>query len=241
MRAHALHDHPAYAALTNLPNLRVFMANHVFAVWDFMSLLKELQRRLTCVEVPWVPPRDPVAARMINEIVLAEETDEIRPGEYVAHFDLYLRAMRELGVDTGPIMSFVDAVRAGVPIDSALAAARVPACTQRFVMGTVDLLRRPTHELAAAFLLGREQLVPEMFTRILATLERSGVQGDTFVLYLRRHIELDGEHHGQLAERLLTAVCGNDARLRAEAASCAEQALAARARLWDGVLAAMQG
>ena len=44
-------EHPIYAALGDQASLRTFMEHHVFAVWDFMCIVKSLQRDLTCVEV----------------------------------------------------------------------------------------------------------------------------------------------------------------------------------------------
>ena len=122
----SLDRHPLYACLGDPAALRVFMTNHVFAVWDFMSLLKTLQQRLTCVGVPWLPPADATAARLVNEIVLGEETDEVTTGRFVSHFDLYLSAMTEIGADTGPIRQFVARLREGIPAESALLALQIP-------------------------------------------------------------------------------------------------------------------
>ena len=65
----ALLSHPVYAGLSNENAVVCFMERHVFAVWDFMSLVKSLQQRLTCVDVPWLPTGDPVERRFLNEIV----------------------------------------------------------------------------------------------------------------------------------------------------------------------------
>ncbi len=64
--------HPVYRAIRTIDDLRWFMENHVLAVWDFMSLLKSLQARLTSVSSPWRPIGSPSVRRFVNEIVLGK-------------------------------------------------------------------------------------------------------------------------------------------------------------------------
>ena len=45
--------HPLYSEIKHPKHLRTFMEHHVYAVWDFMSLLKALQQGLTCTTLPW--------------------------------------------------------------------------------------------------------------------------------------------------------------------------------------------
>lgn len=62
--------HPGCIAGDSVPQLRPFMEDHVFAVWDFMPLAKRLQRDLTCTALPWTLPADARLARFINQVVL---------------------------------------------------------------------------------------------------------------------------------------------------------------------------
>ncbi len=61
--------HSLYNKVNSIDALNTFMEYHVFAVFDFMSLLKALQIHLTQTELPWIPKGNPVTRRFINEIV----------------------------------------------------------------------------------------------------------------------------------------------------------------------------
>ena len=238
----ALLAHPVYREINGLEALRLFMEHHVFAVWDFMSLLKALQARLCCVGVPWLPGPDPQAARFINEIVLAEESDEDGQGGFLSHFGLYLRAMTRCGADTTPIEGLLQELRKGSPVRAALAAVGAPACVGRFVGQTFDLIERGSlWSLASAFTFGREDLLPALFQRIVDELDVEAGGGlEDFRYYLRRHIGLDGGEHGPMAVRLVASLCGGDEARWQDAEQAAATALEARRDLWDAVHAALR-
>ncbi len=234
-------DHAVYRRLETLADLRVFMEHHVFAVWDFMSLLKALQRELTCVELPWVPKGNPATRRLINDIVLEEETDLDPEGQPTSHFELYLRAMREAGADTAPAERLLAALAEGASVPAALAAAQAPASVQEFVKHTFSVIANgQPHAIAAAFTFGREDVIPDMFRSLIADLgQRFPGQLDTFTYYLNRHIELDEDHHAPLAHQMVRDLCGPDAARWQQAAEVAQQGMAARVALWDGIAAAL--
>ena len=231
-----LTDHPLYRSFHTIDDLRVFMEAHVFAVWDFMSLLKALQRSLTCVEIPWVPTRFPASRRLVNEIVLGEESDlyGTRP---MSHFELYLHAMREAGASTHAIDALLRRIEAGDAWPTALALSGAPATAQKFVWSTFALIETgKLHAIAAAFTFGREDLIPEMFRGFIRDQDAQ-LQGKLSTLrwYLDRHIEVDGEDHGPMALLMIAELCGNDPTKWEEASEAAETALRARIALWDGI------
>jgi hypothetical protein len=230
-------QHPLYRRLDSVPAVAAFSTHHVYAVWDFMSLLKSLQLDLTGGGLPWLPKATPAVRRLINDIVLVEESDEI-DGEFISHFELYLRAMTQLGADTGPVHSFLGAVGAGEPVPDALHTSAVPAPSIAFVTETWRMIGElPVHARAAVFAFGREDLIPAMFTEVLAA--GTDPRTATFRTYLSRHIEVDEEEHTPMAMQMLVDLCADDDKRWRECAEAAERALDARLRFWDGILAAL--
>ncbi len=227
--------HPLYASLHTEADLRRFMQTHVFAVWDFMSLLKSLQARLTCVSSPWIPTALPASRRFINEIVLGEESDEFQ-GEPISHFELYLRAMHEAGAQDTAIQTLV-AKLPGTPVLETIAQADLPEGARTFLRNTFELIESgKLHALAAAFTFGREDVIPDMFRALVQDLnQRNEGAFSTFIWYLERHIEVDGDEHGPLSLRMVADICGDDPTCWNEAAQAAEQALEARLALWDAI------
>jgi hypothetical protein len=237
---HRVISHPLYRSLDGLQPVTTFMEHHVFAVWDFMSLLKSLQRHLTCVQVPWVPTGPTGSRRLINDIVLVEESDELGRG-FISHFELYLDGMTEAGADRGSIDAFIGLLTTGHPVLPSLQDAAVPGPSAEFTATTWGFIESaPVHCQAAAFAFGREDLIPDMFDQVVAVNQELGNQLSTFVDYLKRHIQVDAEEHTPMAMQMLADLCGDDDDKWRECEDAVNAALAARTLLWDGILAAIR-
>ena len=240
----ALLDHPIYTHVASVADLRRFMEDHVFAVWDFMSLLKRLQQDMTCITVPWFPADNAKAARLINDIVIGEETDVGPDGSYVSHLALYLRAMRDVGATTRQFEKFRSLVFVGMPVEVALARIGAPHHVQAFVGHTMTLANSgSTEEVLAAFFYGREDIIPEMFRRLLDTLYAADHDDDRlrhFIYYIGRHIELDGDSHGPKGRELLEDLVMNSPHARERALRVACRSIKARIELWSGTLSKLR-
>jgi hypothetical protein len=233
-------EHPLYADATSLSRMREFMVYHVYAVWDFMSLLKALQNGLTCTRVPWRPPADREAARLVNEIVVGEESDEDGLGGYMSHFELYLEAMREVSAPTDGIDALLQALGQGATPLTAVEGVALPPAVAEFLRFDFQLIASgDLHRIAAAFFFGREDLIPEMFKPLVLSLRSQGEPVDRLLYYLERHIEVDEGSHGPRALRMVRLLCGDDAARTREARDTATEALVVRGRLWDAAHAAM--
>jgi hypothetical protein len=234
-----LREHELFRSLDDIATVRLFMAHHVFAVWDFMALLKQLQRHLTCLDVPWRPHGEPNARRLINEIVMEEESDDFGELGYLSHFELYRMAMAQAGADCAVVDNFVQLVCRGETLEDALAAAAVPPAARAFVANTFSLVRSgQPHVVAAAFTFGREEPIPDMFRNLLVMLDgEPGARVTLFRRYLDRHIEIDEAEHAPMAIRMLAGLCGEDPGKWEEARQAAASALAARLALWSAIRA----
>jgi len=142
--------HPVYARIKNLTDLQRFAESHVFAVWDFMSLLKSLQIQLTSVSLPWMPVGTADTRYLINEIVTGEESDVDQAGNRTSHFELYLQAMDQMGASTQKIQSLLTALRGGKQIDSAISESDLPDSVKVFLAFTFEVVQHaPVHVQAA--------------------------------------------------------------------------------------------
>ena len=93
-----------------IEDLQCFLESHVYAVWDFMSLLKALQSKLTCTTTPWFATENPETRYLINEIVVAEESDLTIDGRRQSHYEMYIEAMIACGANTSGIEQFLSEV-----------------------------------------------------------------------------------------------------------------------------------
>lgn len=230
-----LKNHPVYGKLTTMDDVRTFMKYHAFAVWDFMSLAKALQCHFAPVKVPWFAPLNSDVARFVNEIILEEETDVDFDGNYKSHFSMYLDAMREIGAPTELIEGLINELKNGLPVLELIRESNLPDALKKFLGFTFETIETGSvHQIAAAFTYGREDIIPDMFLKVLEGSSEL-VDAPRFKYYLKRHISLDGDRHGPMAHRLMESVCGEDDTKWEEAAITARRALETRIDLWSFV------
>jgi len=229
-----LENHTVFTAIQNVDDLRLFMTWHVFAVWDFMSLIKRLQSDLTSVDLPWVPSPHPLATRLINEIVLGEESDELPGGGFLSHYEMYLLAMKEVGADTNQIEEFVSLIRVGTSVSNALTMVSAHECIKDFVINTLATANEGNvYQVLGSFFFGRENVIPQMFRSLLASWKINENQAPMFVYYLNRHIELDGESHGPAARKIINELTRDNPVAVRQLADAADSSIQARIKLWD--------
>lgn len=229
-------NHKVYSEINEIEDLRIFMQYHVYAVWDFMSLLKALQNELTCTTIPWYPKGSAETRFLINEIVVGEESDVDMNGIRKSHFELYLEAMNQVGADSEAIQKFIQHFIETGNLQTAFEYSETPIKAADFVTFTFDIINtKKAHLQAAVFTFGREDLIPNMFMSIINDMDKNSQQDvSIFKYYLERHIEVDGDHHSHLALEMTSNLCGKDETRWKEAHEAVVESLKRRIQLWDG-------
>jgi hypothetical protein len=228
-----LENHFIYSKINSLNTLKLFMDRHAFAVFDFMSLTKSIQSEFSPINKVWSPPKDKEMSRFINEIVLAEESDLAPDNTFMSHFEMYCKAMDEIGANSSVVKDFVEMAQIKGPTIAAKKL-NIPNSAQHFMWDTFDLIENgEIHEIAASFCFGREKVIPLMFQSLLDKMDISEKQAPLFYYYLNRHIEIDSDSHGPLALKMLSVLCGEDAKKWEEVKLAAIKAIESRIKFWD--------
>merc|ERR1711959_165893 len=185
-----LREHKLYNAIEDAQDLRRFVEMHVFAIWDFMSLLKALEVQYTSVKsLPWIPAENGAIARLITEMVMRYECDANEKGEAMSHFEMYLQAMNELGADSKYITTFLNMLRScsgkdiknkscSECVNNSLVFSGVPKGAADFVRSTFRLVDSSEHHrVAASLAFGRQYLIID---KLLAVLDKSKAEGKEY-------------------------------------------------------------
>lgn len=231
-------NHSLYAKIHTIEDLHVFLTHHVYAVWDFMSLLKGLQIHLTSVSIPWTASPNPELRYLINEIVVAEESDLALDGSRQSHFEMYLDAMKECGATTQPVLDFLEQVASTKNVFVAIKNANLPDEVKDFLNFSFTVIETgQPHKIASAFTFGREDLIPNMFTEIVKSFQKNFPETNVskLIYYFERHIELDADEHGPMAMKMIDYLCGDDIKKWQEVAQVAQESLEKRIGLWNAI------
>ena len=231
-------NHRLYSNIERIEDLQIFTENHIYAVWDFMSLLKALQIKLTCTKTPWVPNNNSQTAYLINEIVLAEETDVNQLGERKSHYELYIDAMIDIGAKIEFPTKNINEIATSKNVFASIDNLELHKNIKEFLRFTFSVIEEgKPHKIAAIFTFGRENLIPNMFNEILREFEKNIKDKDIskLIYYFERHIELDEDEHGPMALEMVSMLAENDQKKWDEIEKISIEALEKRILLWDAI------
>jgi hypothetical protein len=238
----AVMRHPVFPLITTVPRLLCFAKIHVYAVWDFACLLRALQHSLVDSNFLWTPPANPLACRLINNLLAEEETDALPDGRYLSHFQLYLEAMQQCGADTRPIQQFILGIKQQMSLPRLLELPTLPKPAKIFIADTFKIITQSNHTMAASLAFARGNITSGMFTKLLKHIpvKKNAKVLQGFVQYFQRHIDLDSSKHNQQSQQLLAELCGTNATKWQQAQEAAQFSLDSRLRLLDGIYAAVR-
>ena len=198
---HKITTHPLFANKLEREHICKFMESHIFAVWGFMSILKSLQKMITPNNLPWIPNRNTKngLVNFVNEIILCEESDFIEGIGYISHFEIYLLAMKNIGAESVQLDKLTSKISEKGYNEKYIDDVDASNEVKSFLKHDLDVSMNGTlPEIVGAFTLGREKVIPNMFSYILPAIKATSASKH-IITYLERHIDIDGDRHGPLS------------------------------------------
>ena len=155
---------------------------------------------------------------------------------------MYRMAMSEVGADTRAIDELVGhASRSSTVPEDVAQWMQLPDDLRGFLNLHLRLVREDEFPaISAAFYYGREAILPDLFQQVLAQPWFQQSTAPLFGTYCQRHIELDGDSHGDLARQIFQWATQDDPQKEAMGLEAAVQTLQARLSMLDGVLIRME-
>ena len=229
-----LENHSVYHKINCVESLAYFAERHVIAVWSYNALLRSLQRDVVALSMPLNSEPQKMAIRLITEMILNEEVDDIGDGSFQSHMELYLEAMRDINCDLSSVFAFFDLLHQARSSDEIFASSAFSPMVEKYAKNTLTILRQPLHVRAAALFYEGEPYIPDKFLFHLWSL-RDRVPVERFVEYFERHIEGLKHQEYSASGRLVEILCAFDSKLNWEAERMAERLMKRRIGLWNAI------
>ena len=231
-----LDGHKLYDHIVSKKSLKFFMERHIICVWSYNALLRSLQKDIVALSLPLNTESHKEAVRLISEIILNEEVEDLGDGSYLSHLELYLESMQSLECDLSNILSFFDILEGGVSPEKAFIYVAFSNEIKRYAEHTISVLKRPLHIRAAALFYEGEPFIPDHFLNVIERLSNQ-MNVDRLLDYLELHIEGLKCPGFSAAGRLVEVLCRADRSLNRESEVMAEKVMWERIVLWNSLLA----
>ena len=234
-----LDQHRIYEMMSSRSTLIHFMERHVICVWGYHRLLHSLQKDIIALSQPLNSDPYKEVIRLIHQIVLDEEVDQMGDGRITSHLELYLDAMEDIGCNLSPILTMFDLLENGIPAKKAIRSSGFPREAVTYGNFLIQAISRPLHERATVLFYEGEPFIPDAFLSKLESLS-SFLEVDGFLDYMERHIEGLKKPGFSAAGRLVEVLCNSNIEMNDAAENIAEIVLRKRIDLWDAIADGLQ-
>ena len=223
-----LSHHEVYSKVTSRAQISCFMSYHIFAVWNFIKLLKSLQIKTSIALRSQALECSGETRDLIGKIVFAEESELYPYGQPTEYFAVYLGAISELEVNSNFLWTFLTSKHSLQSLKPGI---------QELVGYNLTLAETGTiGEIAAAFFCGREPVSYQLFTSIIKILKQDGKECPNLINYTEKLNQENSRQVGTLVLKLLDYFC-KDETDKVFALQAGLEALNLREQLWNYALA----